>query len=301
MALVVVAFAVTVAVWGLSKGVSPVSAAATDSANVGSAEFALSATATQSSGSPVTVNATGAFDGQSGEVTTDLSSAMAALGAPAGTSGQVDIRVLQENGDPVIYANAPALSAMIPGGASWVKLDLQTLGKGFGVDLNQLLGQGYQTPTDALDLLKSVGSVTTVGPETITQTVGGQTTDVSTTHYTADIDPTKVATQLASDIGGTVGQKIQDAVNNSAVTPAAIPVDVWIDGSGLVRRVVLDQSGTQDGQTGSLHLQLDIAGYGNPVNVTAPPSSDVFDATSFLSSLGSNLPRGSVSITIPSH
>jgi hypothetical protein len=275
--LAVVGFAVAVAVWGLAKGAGPVSAAATRSEDAGGAKFTVTVTATPATGSPVSVAANGVFDGQSGDLTTDLSGALAAAGAPAGTSGQIEIRWLQENGDPVIYANAPALSAMIPGGATWVRLDLETLGKSFGVDLGQILGQGYQTPGNALDLLKSVGSVQTVG----TEIVDG----VSTTHYTANIDPTKVATQVASAIGGTIGQKINDAVANASAAPAAIPVDVWIGDDGLVHRVVLDLSG-KDG--GALHAQFDISDYGTPVTVTAPASSDVFDATGLLAGLASN-------------
>ena len=261
----VVAFAVGVALWGLGKTIDPVSAAVTKSEDAGGAKFALTVTATPPTGQAVTVDANGVFDGQSADVTTDLSSALAAAGAPSGTSGQIEIRYLQENGDPVIYANAPALSALIPGGATWVRLDLETLGKSLGVDLNQLLGQGAQNPSDALSLLQSIGSVDKVGTETID--------GVSTTHYTAEIDPTKVAEQAATQIGGALGQRIQNAVSNASATPAPIPVDVWIGDDGLVRRVVLDLSGTHDGRTGSLHLQLDISDYGTPVNVTAPPSS----------------------------
>jgi hypothetical protein len=273
----VVAFAVAVALWGLGKTIDPVSAALTKSEDAGAANFALTVTATPSSGQPVTVDATGVFDGQSADVKTNLSGALAALGQ-SGADGQVEIRYVQENGDPVIYANAPALSAMIPGGASWVRIDLETLGKSFGVDLNQLLGQGAQNPGDALDLLKAVGSVQAVSTDPIP----------GTTHYVAQIDPAKVAGQVATDIGGTLGQKIESAVASAPGTAAPVPVDVWIDGNGLVRRVVLDLSGTHDGETGSLHLQLDITDYGTAVNVTAPPSSDVFDATGLVSSLASS-------------
>jgi hypothetical protein len=275
--LAVVGFAVGVALWGLGKTIDPVSAAVAKSEDAGGANFTLTVTATPSSGQAVTVNANGVFDGQSADVTTDLSGALAVLGQ-GGTNGQVEIRYLQENGDPVIYADAPALSAMIPGGATWVRLDLQTLGKSFGVDLNQLLGQGAQNPGDALDLLKAVGSVQAVSTDPIP----------GTTHYVAEIDPAKVADQVATDIGGTIGQKIENAVANASGTPGPTPVDVWIDDNGLVRQVVLDLSGTHDGQTGSLHLQLDISGYGTAVNVTAPPSSEVFDATGLVSSLASS-------------
>ena len=143
LALLVVCLAAALAVWGLGSATSAstVAAAAAKSADAGGANFTVKATATPSSGQPVTVTASGEFDGQQGDLTTDLSGVLAAAGAPAGSSGQVEVRYLQENGDPVVYVNAPALSAMIPGHTSWVRVDLQQLGQAAGVDLNQILGQ----------------------------------------------------------------------------------------------------------------------------------------------------------------
>jgi hypothetical protein len=287
LALVVVCFAAAVAVWGLGRTASPVAAAATKSADAGGANFTVTATATPSSGQPVTVTASGEFDGQQGDLTTDLSGALAAAGAPAGASGQVEVRYLQENGDPVVYVNAPALSAMIPGGASWVRVDLQQFGQTAGVDLNQILGQAAsQTPGNALDMLQSVSTVRSLGNETINN-------GVSTTHYQASIDPTKVAAQIP----GALGQRIQNALANAPTAPSSIPVDVWIGDDGLVYRVVYDASS----QDGSVHVQLDLSGYGTSVTVSAPPSGQVFDATSLLSGLASGLGQGSSgpSSTVP--
>jgi hypothetical protein len=259
------------AAWGLAKTASPVHAAATQSADAGGAQATLTATMTPSSGAPVSVTANGVFDQQAGDFNVDLSGALAAAGAPAGAGGNVEIRYLQENGDPVVYANAPFLSALVPGGASWVKLDLQQVAQGAGFDLNAALAQAEQNPTTALDMLKAAGSVSSGDQETIGN-------NVSTTHYVATIDLNKIA----SNVGGTAGQNLQQALSQSGA-PTSIPVDVWIDDSGYVRQVVLDENLTHAGQSCNVHVKLDINGYDTPVTVATPPSDQTFDATSLAS------------------
>ena len=108
-------------------------------------------------------------------------------------------------------------------------------------------------------MLRSVGSVQTVG----TETVDG----VSTTHYKATIDLAKAA--------GTVGGPAQDAVQHliDQGGPSSIPVDVWIGDDGLVRKLTVDETVSNGGQTGTAHLTLDLSDYGTAVNVTAPPSA----------------------------
>ena len=95
------------------------------------------------------------------------------------------MRYLEENGDPVMYANLPFLADKLPGGKTWIRLDLEQAGQKLGVDLNQLLSQADQNPGQILDLLRASGSVETIG----TETVDG----ASTTHYKATIELDKVA------------------------------------------------------------------------------------------------------------
>ncbi len=184
------------------------------------------------------------------------------------------MRYLQENGDPVVYANAPALTAFIPGGKSWVRLDIAQAAQKLGVQLNGLGAAATQNPAQALDLLRSIGSVETVGAET----VGG----ASTTHYRATIDLTKAAANLGTDEQGLLNHLIANGA------PTSIPVDVWIGDDGLVHKLTLNASGGSD----SVALTLEISDYSTPVTVTAPPAADTLDATDLVGMLGS-LPQGS--------
>src|SRR5262249_12580644 len=88
---------------GLQQGVSPVAAAATRSADAGGAKVALTVGVDSSKGS-FSVTANGVVDKDQADLTAEL---------PAG-NGSVELRYLQENGDPVVYVNSPLLSTFIP-------------------------------------------------------------------------------------------------------------------------------------------------------------------------------------------
>ena len=214
-----------------------------------------------------TVTANGVFDQESADITVDASNALAAANLPD-AGGNIELRYLQENGDPVVYANVPALSALIPGGKSWVRVDLQQAAQKLGVDLNGLASTATQNPASVLALLQANGSVQTVGTETVS--------GVSTTHYRATIDLAKVA----SNFGSTGQEALNHALAHGA--PSSIPVDVWIGADGLVHKLTLDQSVAGGGHVG---VTLEISDYGTPVTVTAPAAGDTLDATNLLGSL----------------
>ena len=69
-----------------------------------------------------------------------------------------------------------------------------------------------------------------------------------------------------------------------------VPVDVWVGDDKLVRRMTmhLKPSGGAAATTGfSMTMNMDLFDYGTPVKVSAPPESDVFDASEQLSAAAS--------------
>jgi len=271
VALVVVGVSVAVAAGlGLRHSSDPVASAALKSENAGGANVTLTVGVDSSKGS-FTASANGVVGDGQAAVTADLSHLFAASGLPAG-NGSVEVRYLQENGDPVLYVNSPMLSTLIPGGKSWARVDLQQAGKAAGVDINQMLAQAAaQNPANALDLLRSAGSVQTVGPDTLP---GG----VQTTRYTATIDLAKAA----GLVGGPAPEAVQQLIAQGG--PSTIPVDVWIDANGLVRQLKVDQTVGTGADAATVHLNLGLSDYGTtPVNVAAPPSADTLDVTGLLS------------------
>jgi len=274
IAVALVALGVSAALigFGLESGVGPIASAATKSENAGGAMVALTVGVDSSKGS-FSVSANGVVDKGKADLTTDLSQVLAAGGLPAG-NGSVELRYLQENGDPVVYVNAPALSSLIPGGKTWVRLDLEQAAKNAGVDLNQLIAQAAQNPENVLDLLRSAGSVQTVG----TETVDG----AETTHYKATVDLAKAA----GLVGAPAEQAVQHLIDNCG--PSTIPVDVWIGDDGYVRKLTVDETVTANGESATVHLNLGLSDYGTAVNVTAPPAGDTLDATDLVAMAAQN-------------
>jgi LppX_LprAFG lipoprotein len=256
---------------GVARTVDPVAAAASKTQAAGGAKMSLTAAVTTPDGRSFDLSANGTFDQQEGDVTVDASKALSAAGLSA-SNGQVELRYLEENGDPVLYANLPFLADKLPGGKAWIRLDVQQAGQKLGIDFGQLFSQAGQNPGQILDLLRASGSVETIGPETVD--------GASTTHYKATIELDKVA----GEVGGAVGQALYDRLSSQGA-PSSIPVDVWVGDDGLVRRVALDETVASGGQSAGVKLQLDVSDYGTPVTVTAPPSDQVLDLTGLVSGL----------------
>src|SRR5579864_7837648 len=153
LALGLLGLVAALATYGASQVTDPVASAATRTANAGGAKLAISVAVSDPSGGTVTLTGQGVVDQSAGDVTVELSS----------LAGSVELRYLQENGDPVVYANLPLLATMLPGAKPWLRLDLEQAGKSVGVDLNQLIAGLGQNPIQVLDLLRATGSVNEVG------------------------------------------------------------------------------------------------------------------------------------------
>jgi hypothetical protein len=244
----------------------PVAAAATKTQDAGAAHirFSLAFNAPQLSGKTVRIRGTGAIDGTSGEMTLGLGSLLQQAGVPAGTS-MTEI-FLREDGDFVIYLDlGPALSAQIPGGKEWLKLDVSKLGQSAGIDLNQLLSGSQLQPNDLLSMLKSEDAqIRKVG----TATIDG----AATTHYHVVLEMVEALKERG------VSSPILAAI---AAQMPTLPEDVWIGNDGLVRRIKLAFAMQEQGKPFRMAMAMDLYDYGADVTIAAPPSSDVFDATQF--------------------
>jgi hypothetical protein len=173
-------------------------------------------------------------------------------------------RYLNEGGDPVMYLQLGFLSSVLPGGKQWLRLDLAKAGKVMGIDFSRLMGNGSQSPTESLALLRSTGTFAAVG----TAIVGG----ARTTHYHGAIELDKVV--AARGAPAEVVQQLR-----SLGAPNRYPVDVWIDGAGYVRRFETKYHVRVRGKAVSTLLRMDLSDYGTTVVVSAPPADQVFDAT----------------------
>ena len=240
---------------GSALSLDPVEAAATKTQQAGGARvrFAIHFAGANRT---VAVTGAGAIDGPSSRLTFSAApaSALSQLGG-----GSMQVISLEQNSDYVLYLQLGALASQLPSGKHWVELDVSKLGKSAGVDLGKLLSGSQIQPGDLLSMLEAEGArIRNLG----SATVGG----AATTHYHVTIDTAK-----ALESKGLSSPLLAGA---TAELPT-VPVDAWIGKNGLLRRIKIAATTAQ----GRFDMTMDLYDYGTNVTVSAPPSSDVFDAT----------------------
>jgi hypothetical protein len=235
----------------------------------------------------LTIGASGAFDSASdrARLNFDMSALAellggfgAAFGAKPGDLEGFDdpekwqLEALQDG--RIVYLRFPLIASELPEGKEWIKVDVDALAqmKGVELDLEQLGSFGATDPLSILEALEAVsGPLETVGREEIRGT--------DTTHYRTTLDPAKLAAQ-AEAAGATedVLGSFKDALAQADL--ASVPLDVWVDDAGLLRRMEIDVAMTQGGLGGgtSMRLTFDLFDYGAEVDVEPPPADLVVDA-----------------------
>jgi hypothetical protein len=144
--------------------------------------------------------------------------------------------------DKTMYLKIPGLSAERP----WMEMKLDT-GPFAGA------GLGALDTTSMLKGLEGALSLKSRGQESID--------GVDTTRYQVSVDAGKaLAAQGVRDLSalGLSGDK------------AKIEYDIWVDGEDLVRKIAMD--------IGSYALQMALSDYGKPVEIEAPPQSQIGDS-----------------------
>jgi hypothetical protein len=254
-ALLLVPLAALVAALAAGCGgvsLDPVAKAAAKTADAGSFRFSFRVSlgldlSSLGGGSTTTGGQDTAF---AGDGAWDASSRRLQVGA--GVQGQRLDAILD------VSAAAPALYVKEPSKATWGKIDLAQAAKQGGVDLGKLTSAQLD-PKQLVEMLKQSGASTKVGEETID--------GVQTTHYRVEIDPRKA-------LAGRPAQ--QQKAGEQALKATGIdtlPVDVWVDGGGYLRRVAADLGGT--GSLFTLKAAMDLTDYGADVHVDLPPADRV--------------------------
>jgi hypothetical protein len=225
-----------------TSSVGPVAEAAQKTSGVGSAHVKFTATST-ANGLRVAITGSGDYASSPNRAQVNV-----AFRSPLSNG---TIRELMQGS--TIYMVSPLFRSSIPAGKAWVKIDLTKTGRASGFDFTSF---SAATPRQALALLEKARKATKVGTETID--------GAGTTHYRATIDAAKVPKEKL--LGG------------AEVTYQ--PVDVWVDGSGRVRRMRLAYSA---GTAGASDMTMTLSQYGRPLTIELPDKSVIWDATSVAS------------------
>jgi hypothetical protein len=262
------------------------SQAAAASADASSGRYELSFEMTlPGTEEPFAFSGGGAFDTSTNRaaISLDLSSfgaffagMFSGLGAPPADAPdfgdadawKIDVR---QDGD-VVYMRFPVLSPALPAGKSWVRMDVREALEGSGFDLAELRDLAGDDPRKSLDFLRAAsGEIETVGTETLR--------GVDTTHYRATLNLADYEKLVPADQREDVRSILGDLIDQTGI--GEIPVDVWLDEFGFVRKFDLSFTATQPGTTDSAEASMifELYDYGKAVDVGPPPADEVVDAS----------------------
>ena len=173
---------------------------------------------------------------------------------------------------PKTYVRFPdgAGGPPLPHGKSWIAVDT-----GAPAGLEGSLAGPFGGGTDPADLLASLTAISSSVTRLGTSTIRG----VPVTGFGVNIDPVKAAARVPR------WERAGFLEFTSTLGPGAIPVDVWVDGQNLVRRVSLSLHlpGGTGAPTGAHIVQAtDFYDFGVPVRVSAPPAAQIASISQFI-------------------
>lgn len=193
----------------------------------------------------------------------------------AGTADQqVTVQAVYLGG--LIYENVPGIDQVVPG-KSWVSIDLSSLGASTGQSTASL--GTTDNPAAMLRLLTQQGN--TVVP------LGSSSIDgTSVQGYSVTLNSAAIKNQIAN---AKLPSWMTAALSHVDIGDTT--VDVYVDGSGLLRRTTISLTETvgSSGKT-TVDESLDFSDYGSPVTVSAPPSDQVVTFQQFLEAAAAAAP-----------
>jgi hypothetical protein len=230
-------------------------AVATTDRQAGALAFVMKGTVT-TKGQPVPLSARG---------TIDRKTQRAAFSTKM-TFGSQSFTVQQIADKREIYLRSPILAGKLPGGKSWMKVDLAKAARTPGVDLDALgAGGPSQDPAQGLDYLQGAGTAKRVGVAKVN--------GVATTHYRVQVDLKRAVKRSAK----ATAKRSIDRLIATLGGPATLPVDVWIDGDHLVRRQHVAYTATVTGQLSEFDITTEYTGFDAKLDAKPPADADTYD------------------------
>ena len=252
----------TAAAEGESADPAVIADAAGATAEAGSARMATSVTVTGPGDLEQSFGGEGAFDFErrAGRVTLDLGDG--AQGSSVATSTVAFV-------DSVVYYQLPA--GLIPGGKRWLQIDLQSIANASSLDFGPLLQGSQADPSQYLLWLAALGpDVTRLGEEEVR--------GVPTTRYRALVDLVRLEEQAPP--GREDEWRAYVETLQSRLGVEAVPVEIWVDGDGLIRRLHHEYVFAAEGSSTAVTMEL--YDFGVQVDATAPPPGQVAAIDDFI-------------------
>jgi hypothetical protein len=259
-------------------------AVAASTIDAGSARMSMTMTVPGVDHASLTADGITDFASGNSQMTMDMGALMGLAGAGDALGGG-DFTVEMRMVDGVVYMRYPEMMSQFLGGKPWISIDATAA---LGTENPGMTGPlGQADPTKFLEYLATVSSgVEETGRETVR--------DVETTKYHAVIDFEKAVEQVAPEtfemLGVEPNELADELAQMQSVIGAELPVDVWVDDDGLLRRMRMEM--TIEGQSATVDMEM--FDYGVDVAVEAPPADEVGDMSSLLGGVGSAFGSGEV-------
>jgi hypothetical protein len=227
------------------------------------------------------VNAAGESFSFSGVADVDNANQTADMTMDLGILGG-EMRMLMDEG--VVYMKSPTFQNAAP--TEWVRIDPSKLTPEQAAQVGGF-GAGTTDPAAYAGLFAGVFDVKAAGEEEID--------GVSTVHYRGTIDLTKVLQNfgdvVGEDVDAATKKQLEAAVDQFEALGIddSIPFDIWIDEESLPRRmkISMDFGDLVPGSDeASMDMTVDYSNFGEPVEVTLPPESEVTDLTDVIAMQG---------------
>jgi hypothetical protein len=193
------------------------------------------------------------FERRAGEMTLRLIEGEA--GAVGGNAKAVFV-------DSTVYYQLPP--GALAGGRRWIQLDLQNVADASSLDFGPLVQGSQADPTQYLLWLSALGpGITKIGEEDVR--------GVPTSRYRAAVDLNLLEEQAPPGKEAEWAAYVQTLRDRLGL--AFIPVEVWVDDEGLIRRFNHEYGFSTEGTTAVVTTEL--FDFGIPVNASAPPPDQV--------------------------
>jgi len=273
-AIAVVAVIAAVVVGGAGAGsrggaLDPVAQAAETTMRAGGAQMSMRGSVSVA-GAPgaITLSGQGSFNFAADEGTLT----MAMGGLPQSLAARLHgapLQITELFKANALYMGSPLFDGRLPGGARWMRLDLARFQRALGLDPGSLTNGGAN-PAQYLEYLKAAGAVTAVvGRERVR--------GVPTTHYSARIDLLKAAEAGPGSDRSQVRSTFEKLIARTGVR--TLPVGVWIDRQGLVRKVAIELAMTTAGQRATASVVTEYHDFGPTPSISVPGGAEVYDLT----------------------
>lgn len=198
------------------------------------------------------------------------------LGAAVGQPVSIEERIV----DGIVYVNFGSLFSALGqsppaelAGKPWVRIDPKAL-IGHPGAAGQLGATGGTDPTGQLAALRGIQNAQKVGTDVIDGT--------STMQYRGTVD-IKAAIANAPQ-----ALQQQVAASLASIPGGKVPVEVWLDAGGAVRKFSVAFTPTVSGKKTPVQVSFQLGDLNGAVNVTAPPPDQVVDYQTYLNAVGAS-------------